>query len=440
MLKFRLIRPIIHFILILIIFYLVVNLRTITDGIPFIHLKVPYINFKETMIFAFVSWIIFVVIWLLKWLYKLFWPIHNYYNLFLKVFILWFITITFLAYFGHGYLFVNGISRLVLIWWAIFSFFVLLISDFILNLFNSKLEEKKPYKIWVYNWNYLDKIKSKFKSYKIYKIDSFQDKKDIEKFDIIFLVWNIDSTEIEDVMDQARLNQKEVYHIPDVNFMEDILYHPERIWPMISWKYKPSPLEWWWRVFKRIFDIIFSLVFIILFWWLYVLIALRIYFHDKWDVFYVSERIGRWWKKIKIYKFRTMVKNAEKLKAQLMEKNERKWWVLFKLTDDPRIKPWWKILRKTSLDEIPQFFNVLKWDMSVAWPRPHLEEEVKQYKKWQKRLLAAKPWITGYAQVYGRDLPFDEEAKLDLYRFQNWSIWMDIVVILWVFRTLFKGD
>jgi lipopolysaccharide/colanic/teichoic acid biosynthesis glycosyltransferase len=77
--------------------------------------------------------------------------------------------------------------------------------------------------------------------------------------------------------------------------------------------------------------------------------------------------------------------------------------------------------------------------MSIAGPRPHLEEEVAKYKKWQKRLLAAKPWITGYAQVFGRDLPFEEEAKLDLYRFQNWSVWMDIVVILGVFRTLFKG-
>jgi lipopolysaccharide/colanic/teichoic acid biosynthesis glycosyltransferase len=68
-----------------------------------------------------------------------------------------------------------------------------------------------------------------------------------------------------------------------------------------------------------------------------------------------------------------------------------------------------------------------------------LEEEVAKYKKWQKRLLAAKPGITWYAQVFGRDLPFEEEAKLDLYRFQNWSVWMDIVVILWVFRTLLKG-
>jgi len=440
MLKIRLLRPIIHLLVIISIFYLVYKLRTFTDGIPWIHLNIPYISFQETMIFAIISAIFFIIIWLTKGLYKLFWPIHNYYNKFLAVFIIWFILITFLAYFGHGFIFKNGISRLIIIWWVLFSFFSLLIVDFFINLLNSKFEIKKPYKIWVYKWKFFEEIQNKFKWYKIYQIDKFDDLEDIKKFDIVFLIWDVKNDEIEELMDEARIKQVEVYHIPDVNFMEDILYHQERIWPIISWKYKPSPLEWWWRVLKRIFDIIFALLFIILFWWLYVIIILRIYFHDKGNVFYVSERIWKWWKPFKMYKFRTMVLNADKMKEELMKKNERKWWILFKLTDDPRVKPWGKVLRKTSLDEIPQFFNVLIWNMSVAWPRPHLEEEVKKYKKWQKRLLAAKPWITGYAQVYWRDLPFDEEARLDLYRFQNWSIWMDIVVILWVFRTLFKWD
>jgi len=440
MLKIRLLRPLIHFLTIIWIFFLVYKLRSFTDWIPLIHLNIPYIDFKETMIFAVLSAFLFVFLWLIKWLYKLFGPIHNYYNKFLWVFIIWFIVITFLAYFWHGYIFPNGISRLIILWWVFFSFFTLIVVDFIINWINSKFETKKPYKIWIYKWLFLEDIKNKFKWYKIYKIESFDNISEINNFDIIFLVWNINPNEIEDIMDEARIKQVEVYHIPDVNFMEDILYHQERLWPIISWKYKPSPLEWWWKVFKRIFDVLFALIFIILFWWVYVIIALRIYFHDKWNIFYISERIWRGWKPFKMYKFRTMVMDADKIKKDLMEKNEREWWILFKLTDDPRVKPWWKILRKTSLDEIPQFFNVLKWDMSIAWPRPHLDEEVKQYKKWQKRLLAAKPWITGYAQVFWRDLPFDEEARLDLYRFQNWSIWMDIVVILWVFRTLFKGD
>ena len=434
----RVIRPLLHFFIILLVFLLVYKLRTYTDLIPFVHLKIPPIDFNETMIFAFISAVLFVLIWFLKWLYKLYGPIHGYYHKFLKVFLLWFVFITFLAFFWYWYIFKNGISRLIIFWWVFFSFFVLLICDFVINYLNSNFEEKNPYKIWVFKTPYFSQLAEKFKWYKIYKLFEIDKLDEIPNYDVIFLIWSVDSNFLEDVMDKARLYQIPVYHIPDVNFMEDILYQPERIWPIISWKYKPSPLEWWWKIFKRIFDIIFSLVFILLFWWLYILIALRIYFHDRRPIFYVSERIGQWWKKIKIYKFRTMVRNADNLKKQLMDKNERDD-VLFKMENDPRIQPWGKFLRKTSLDEIPQFFNVLKWDMSIAGPRPHLEEEVKKYKKWQKRLLAAKPGITGYAQVFGRDLPFEEEAKLDLYRFQNWSVWMDIIVILWVFRTLLKG-
>ena len=437
MIYLRLLRPIIHFIIIFLVFLWVYKLRTYTNLIPFVHFKIPSINFIETIIFGLLSAFIFVLLWLLKNLYKLEWPIHWYYQIFTKVFLLWIVIITFFAYFWKGFIFKNLISRLIILWWIFFNFISLLFIDFILNLVNSALEERKPYKIWVWKTNFFDSLKEKFKNYKIYKLIQFNDIKDTKNFDIVFLVGQLDPNLIEKIMDEARLKQIEVYHIPDVNFLEDILYNPERIWPIISWKYKPSPLEWWWKIFKRFFDIVFSLTFILLFWWLYVLVALRIYFHDKWKIFYISERIWQWWKKIKIYKFRTMVENADELKKQLLDKSERDS-ILFKMENDPRIKPWWKILRKTSLDEIPQFFNVLKWDMSIAGPRPHLEEEVAKYKKWQKRLLAAKPWITWYAQVFGRDLPFEEEAKLDLYRFQNRSVWMDIIVILWVFRTLFK--
>lgn len=437
MLFLRLLRPWCHFLILCIIFYSIYNLRIATDWIPFIYLNVPYINAFETLLFWLISSILFLLFWFTFSLYKLKWPIHNYYNKFLKIFIFWFVTITFVAYFWHWYIFKDGISRLIIIWSGFFSFFGLLILDFFLNLINSKIESKKPYKVWVLKGRYFKNIKEKFKNYDIYNLKEFSKNEEINNFDIIFLIWNIESKKIEEIMDIARLLQIEVYHIPDVNFLEDILYFSERIGPTIAWKYKASPLEWRWRVFKRIFDICFSLGFIILFFWVYILVALRIYLNDRWKIFYISERIWQWWKKIKIYKFRTMVKNAEKMKEKLKKKNERKW-ALFKIKDDPRIPRWWKILRKTSLDEIPQFFNVLMWNMSIAWPRPHLQDEVDKYEHWQKRLLAAKPWITGYAQVFGRDLEFSEEAKLDLYRFQNWSIWMDIIVILWVFRTILK--
>ena len=383
MLWIRLLRPFFHFFVIVFIFFGVYKLRTYTDLIPFVQLQIPWIDFYETMIFGFVSAFLFVLIGLVKKLYKLEWPIHGYYQNFIKVFLFWVVVITFFAYFWKWFIFKNWISRLIIIWGVLFSFFALLIVDFVLNLINSKLEEKKPYKIWVWKTEFFESLKEKFKNYKIYQLEEFDNVNDVGKFDIIFLVGQMDPNLIENIMDEARLKQVEVYHIPDVNFLEDILYHPERIGPIISWKYKPSPLEGWWKVFKRLFDIVFSLLFILLFWWVYVLVALRIYFHDKWKIFYVSERIGQWGKKIKIYKFRTMVENADQLKKQLLDKNERDD-VLFKIKDDPRIKPWWRILRKTSLDEIPQFFNVLLGDMSIAGPRPHLEEEVAKYKNGKK--------------------------------------------------------
>lgn len=433
----RILRPILHFLFICFIFYIVYNFRIITDGIPFIYLDIPHINFTETIIFGGFWAILFPLIWLIYGLYKLKWPIHEYYNWFLRVFIFWFVSITFIAYFWHEFIFKNWISRLIIIWSGLLVFFWLLFLDFIINLINSIFEARKPYRVWVYNYKYFDSIKDKFRKYKIYDIQNIKKYDDLQNVDILFLVWSINSKKIEELMDIARFKQIEVYHIPDVNFLEDILYYPERFGPIISWKYKASPLEWRWKISKRLFDIIFSLFFILLFFWVYILIIIWIYIHDRWNCIYVSKRIWQWGKPIKIYKFRTMFLDADKQKDNL--KSERDG-VLFKIKEDPRIPKWWKILRKTSLDEIPQFFNVLKWDMSIAWPRPHLKEEVVNYEKWQKRLLAAKPWITGYAQVFGRDLPFPEEARLDLYRFQNWSVWMDVVVILGVFRTIFRGS
>ncbi len=114
--------------------------------------------------------------------------------------------------------------------------------------------------------------------------------------------------------------------------------------------------------------------------------------------------------------------------------------ILPKIDNDPRVTRVGKFLRKTSLDELPQLFSVWIGTMSLIGPRPHLPKEVEQYQAWQKRLLSIKPGITGYAQVFGRDsLDFTEEAKLDLYYIQNWSLWLDIYVLFTTFGVVFKG-
>jgi lipopolysaccharide/colanic/teichoic acid biosynthesis glycosyltransferase len=133
-------------------------------------------------------------------------------------------------------------------------------------------------------------------------------------------------------------------------------------------------------------------------------------------------------------------KEAEDLYQKLIESdaNNRKG-ILPKIKDDPRVTKLGKILRKTSLDELPQLFQIFIGDMALVGPRPHLPNEVAKYEPWMKRVLSIKPGITGYAQVFGRDnLPFEEEARLDLYYIQNWSLSMDLYVIFATFGVVFK--
>ena len=140
-----------------------------------------------------------------------------------------------------------------------------------------------------------------------------------------------------------------------------------------------------------------------------------------------------------IYKFRSMYKDAEERKKALMEKNEMKG-LMFKMTDDPRITKVGKFIRKTSIDELPQFFNVLIGDMSLVGTRPPTVDEFKQYESYHKRRLSMKPGITGMWQVSGRsDIEdFEEVVKLDLQYIDNWSIGLDIKILFKTVGAVFK--
>ncbi len=131
---------------------------------------------------------------------------------------------------------------------------------------------------------------------------------------------------------------------------------------------------------------------------------------------------------------------AEKLYKDLINSNQNiRSGVLPKIKNDPRVTKFGKFLRKTSIDELPQLFCVFRWSMSLIWPRPHLPNEVEKYESRQKRLLSVKPWISWYSQVFGRhNLDFSDEARLDLYYIQNRSIFMDLYVVLWTFKVVFK--
>ena len=189
--------------------------------------------------------------------------------------------------------------------------------------------------------------------------------------------------------------------------------------------------------FKRLFDILFSLSVLILFAPVYLLLALSIALSSSGPIFYVQERVGKNRKMFYCLKFRTMVENADDILLEIMEKSphlRQEFEDNFKLKQDPRITWIGKFLRMTSLDEFPQFWNVLKGDMSVVGPRPLVEEELPRYGGHINKILTIRPGITGLWQVSGRnDIPYPRRVQIDLYYANDKNLWMDMWI---VFKTI----
>ncbi len=191
---------------------------------------------------------------------------------------------------------------------------------------------------------------------------------------------------------------------------------------------------------KRIFDIIFALSFLMIFSPLFGLIALLIKLDSLGPIFFQQCRIGKDRTPFQIYKFRSMVQDAEAQKDRLTDMNEADG-LWFKIKDDPRRTRVGRVLRKLSLDEFPQFYNVLRGEMSVVGPRPNLPSEVEGYQAWHERRLEVKPGITGLWAIHGRSaLTFDEMVLLDLYYIENWSFALDIKIMLQTIPRLISGS
>ena len=187
------------------------------------------------------------------------------------------------------------------------------------------------------------------------------------------------------------------------------------------------------RIITGFVDISVSLLLLALGSPLWLCIALAIRLNSPGEIVYKQTRIGLDGRPFKVYKFRSMYKNADQFLASLWVKNEAQG-PLFKLRDDPRITPMGKFLRRTSLDEFPQIINVLRGEISLVGPRPPLPSEVAQYENWQKGRLAIKPGMTGLWQVRGRsNLSFDEGVLMDLYYIENWSLRLYFLIL---FRTI----
>jgi exopolysaccharide biosynthesis polyprenyl glycosylphosphotransferase len=205
------------------------------------------------------------------------------------------------------------------------------------------------------------------------------------------------------------------------------------------------------RILKRTFDLIFAALAILVLLPLWLLIALLIKLDSKGPVFYTQERVGMDGRLFLLYKFRTMQANAD---AELHREYQRAFIAgraeanlgnetkpTYKLLADPRITRIGKLLRRTSLDEVPQLLNVMSGDMSLVGPRPPIPYEVEAYELWHRKRLDMKPGLTGLWQVSGRNrLPFEEMVRLDLFYIENWSLLLDLKIILRTGFVMLAGE
>ena len=244
---------------------------------------------------------------------------------------------------------------------------------------------------------------------------------------------------VQDVLDKARRHGVDLRVVPDM-------------YDGLAWN---SPIEYIGQfptiplhrghvpelglMLKRVLDVTFSTLLLLVLSPFILAIAIAIKIESRGPVFYASERIGKKGRVFRCFKFRTMVRDAEKRRADVMHMNERDG-VLFKITNDPRITRVGRFLRKYSLDELPQFLNVLRGDMSVVGPRPPIASEVMEYKLNHLRRLDVTPGITGLWQVQGRQDPsFDSYVSLDVTYIENWSMWLDLKIIVRTIGVVFSG-
>jgi lipopolysaccharide/colanic/teichoic acid biosynthesis glycosyltransferase len=192
------------------------------------------------------------------------------------------------------------------------------------------------------------------------------------------------------------------------------------------------------KILKFTIDYLIGIILLVIFIISYPIIGVLIKIDSKGPILYAQQRYGKNFKKIKIYKFRTMRVGADKEKKYINKIYDRKG--NFKIKDDPRITRVGRFLRKLSIDELPQVINVIKGDLSVIGPRALAIKEGDELEEWEKKRMQVSQGITGLWQVSGRsDINYEERIKLDLYYIQNWSIWLELKIVALTIIKIFRG-
>jgi len=257
--------------------------------------------------------------------------------------------------------------------------------------------------------------------------------------DEIFFTTPCDRGIVQNVLEEARVQGVDLRMVPDM--YDGLLWNSpiEYIGQFPTIPLHRGHVPEIGLMFKRVLDILFSALALAILSPVLLAIAIAVKLDSRGPVFYSSERIGKKGIVFRCSKFRTMVRDAEKRRGDVMHMNERDG-VLFKISNDPRITKLGRFLRKYSLDELPQFINVLRGDMSIVGPRPPIASEVKEYKLNHLRRLDVTPGITGLWQVQARQDPsFDHYISLDVAYIENWSLWLDLKIIARTIGVVFAG-
>jgi exopolysaccharide biosynthesis polyprenyl glycosylphosphotransferase len=259
------------------------------------------------------------------------------------------------------------------------------------------------------------------------KLEDFLAVSFAEYIDDIYVTLPLTRCGIAEIIDRARERHMSVKFVPP-----DIEVHPTTVHYIgthPAFTIHEEPIRGGAKFFKRLADVLLALLLLIVAMPLMMFIAIVIKLDSPGPAFYCADRVGYKGRHFRFYKFRTMVHNADELKDKLRQFNERKG-PFFKITNDPRLTRSGKYLRITSLDELPQIFNVLKGDMSLVGPRPHPLDDYRQYRLEDRRRLDVLPGITGLWQVVARTDPsFERAMELDIEYIENWNFWLDLKIL-----------
>ena len=243
------------------------------------------------------------------------------------------------------------------------------------------------------------------------------------------------ANKIVELIDFCNENHLIFKFVPNLSQTMTTNYEVDVINGMPLIELKRTALDGWGKVIKRVLDVFYGTLGLIILSPVMGMIAFAIKWETEGPVFARLKRVSKN-KEFDLLKFRGMIKNAEELKPYLAGFNERQDGPLFKIKNDPRITKVGRFIRRYRLDEIPQFWNVLKGDMSLVGPRPHQPDEIEKYEKHHKKVLTIKAGATGLAQVSGSsDLLFDQEVTFDTFYIEKWSLWLDLKIII---KTIIK--